>query len=1050
MIEPPYPGLRPFQPDDSEYFFGREQPVRDVVRRLRAERFVAVIGGSGSGKSSLVLAGAIPRLRSFAIREAGDFWIPIVSTPGTNPAEGETPLYRLARKFCAVLRAPENESEDQRLEACVRLLSEHGGLGRLIDRYGAQVQDLDGVDPENLKVNYLFLIDQFEELFHRSNRAKNVEDDCARLVDRIVEQSKPDHRHAQVCVALTMRSEHLNDCPRYAGLPDAINRAFYLVRRLDDEQSVHAIQQPALRFLRKCMAAERQQKRESAARGEALVGIEWPASVSFAPELIERLLCDARAVLGDEEHADHLPLLQHLLFWIWDAACKRCADSQVPDSLTLDDLQCAVNPRLDTAATGNHLPLSDDTNVLKACLENRCEYVYKHHEERREAWELIFRSLAFKEPNTGMYTQQRASMKNLRDQLEPSETGQDALYQLLQPWLNPHEYLHWDTESATVKVTHEALIRRWARFRAWADEDDRQFQMYLRLLYECREWSASGEAKDRLAVGNALLLYENAKLLEALSDPKKEEHLRRLLAMDREGGKLAPSSDRAIAFLTASRAYHKVAKEREVEQERRVAYAQRRYRQQLSIAAGLVGMALVLTIMWFSLSGVSQKELTLHRGYALAAETQASIRTQIGEYDQPQFALRSSLQAAQFFVDGRARETFAARAVNFVPIFDWFGPRLRALRNAELLAEARVTAGLRNSLVGFPWLMSASPARALDPPSFFDCENGNSFDMDAAKYFKVPESGNGYGLVLASKKSWGFSIHTATLSNDGANNCTIGDAFFAIPNSAGIKAVGIDSLLRNIVLFFDKYTQYHVVNWDEPQRPHMVQRAVVSVSEMVNGIHGLPSRRDGFATDVKVGKHTVRLFDITASSLDEEIVAGSPRLTLFDGMMDDTICSAFAKDTKARLNGSRVYGIDPFTENRTSRAICVFVTNRPIGTRSEYYGEVFVFSDRDAAKDGVKRLPVFEEIIFGQNAPVELRVNVDAGWLAFRTQEGGPWRGIPWTLGAWRAQANHVFRPMAADSYEPSRLPALSRPYLLIMSDVESRPPRELLKSHLP
>jgi hypothetical protein len=58
----PFPGLCSFTPDDSPIFFGRDRETAALMVRLRQERFVAVVGASGSGKSSLVAAGVLPRL----------------------------------------------------------------------------------------------------------------------------------------------------------------------------------------------------------------------------------------------------------------------------------------------------------------------------------------------------------------------------------------------------------------------------------------------------------------------------------------------------------------------------------------------------------------------------------------------------------------------------------------------------------------------------------------------------------------------------------------------------------------------------------------------------------------------------------------------------------------------------------------------------------------------------------------------------------------------------------------------------------------------------
>ena len=56
----PFPGLRPFEPGESELFFGRGDQIDELLARLEDHRFVAVVGASGSGKSSLVRAGLLP------------------------------------------------------------------------------------------------------------------------------------------------------------------------------------------------------------------------------------------------------------------------------------------------------------------------------------------------------------------------------------------------------------------------------------------------------------------------------------------------------------------------------------------------------------------------------------------------------------------------------------------------------------------------------------------------------------------------------------------------------------------------------------------------------------------------------------------------------------------------------------------------------------------------------------------------------------------------------------------------------------------------------
>ncbi|WP_086559571.1 helix-turn-helix domain-containing protein [Streptomyces africanus] len=81
---PPYRGLARFEPDDSDLFFGREGLVTDLTELVREHRFAAVFGASGSGKSSLLRAGLIPRLRQAAGAERPA--VIRVLTPGERPA----------------------------------------------------------------------------------------------------------------------------------------------------------------------------------------------------------------------------------------------------------------------------------------------------------------------------------------------------------------------------------------------------------------------------------------------------------------------------------------------------------------------------------------------------------------------------------------------------------------------------------------------------------------------------------------------------------------------------------------------------------------------------------------------------------------------------------------------------------------------------------------------------------------------------------------------------------------------------------------------------
>ncbi len=81
----PFPGLRPFEEEEEPLFFGRDQAVIELLSRLRTSRFLAVIGTSGSGKSSLVKAGLLPSLHGGFMAGAGSGWRVALFRPGCDP-----------------------------------------------------------------------------------------------------------------------------------------------------------------------------------------------------------------------------------------------------------------------------------------------------------------------------------------------------------------------------------------------------------------------------------------------------------------------------------------------------------------------------------------------------------------------------------------------------------------------------------------------------------------------------------------------------------------------------------------------------------------------------------------------------------------------------------------------------------------------------------------------------------------------------------------------------------------------------------------------------
>ena len=103
----PFPGLRPFREEEEHLFFGREGQVDAMVDKLRKTRFLAVVGSSGSGKSSLVNSGLCPALRAGLMAGVGTDWRVAQFRPGSDPLAAMAQSISKDGLLLALLRAVE-------------------------------------------------------------------------------------------------------------------------------------------------------------------------------------------------------------------------------------------------------------------------------------------------------------------------------------------------------------------------------------------------------------------------------------------------------------------------------------------------------------------------------------------------------------------------------------------------------------------------------------------------------------------------------------------------------------------------------------------------------------------------------------------------------------------------------------------------------------------------------------------------------------------------------------------------------------------------------
>ncbi len=261
----PFPGLRPFRSDEHHLFFGREEQTAALLQLLRTNRFLAVVGTSGSGKSSLVRAGMIAELHGGTMTRAGSTWEVMILRPGGSPVEN------LARAF---VESDLYDREDP--STLPRLLAT---LNR--SRFGL-VEAMKQCELFEPGTNLLVVVDQFEELFRFRQQGVDSEETAAAFVNLLLTASE--QAEWPIYVTITMRSDYLGDCSEIPGLAEAVNDGEYLIPRLLRDQKRDAIEKP--------------------------IGV---GGANISRMLVQRLLND----VGDDP--DQLPVLQHALMRMWDA-----------------------------------------------------------------------------------------------------------------------------------------------------------------------------------------------------------------------------------------------------------------------------------------------------------------------------------------------------------------------------------------------------------------------------------------------------------------------------------------------------------------------------------------------------------------------------------------------------------------------------------------------------------------------------------------------------------------------------------------------------------
>lgn len=325
----PFPGLRPFGIEESYLYFGREGQSDEVLAILEKNRFVNILGSSGTGKSSLMFSGVIPTLHGGFISKAGNEWEIITAKPGLNP------IRNLAKGFKKHI---EEHSPKNSIDYSQSLINEHL-FEAVLKKSTKGLSDLYKLNHHLKGKNLLIYLDQFEEIFRfrKLGETKHLNESLAyvNLILQAIQQTE-----VPIYIALSMRSDFLGDCEQFPELTNKINDSHYLIPQMTREQKKLVITGPV-------------------AVGDAKI----------SNRLVQRLLND----MGDRY--DQLPVLQHALMRTWNYWAESGDTKEQIDFIHYEAIG-GVNEALSRHADEAFYELDENEKII-------CEKIFKTITEKR-------------------------------------------------------------------------------------------------------------------------------------------------------------------------------------------------------------------------------------------------------------------------------------------------------------------------------------------------------------------------------------------------------------------------------------------------------------------------------------------------------------------------------------------------------------------------------------------------------------------------------------------------------------------------------------------
>ena len=556
----PFPGLRSFTIDECHLFFGREGQIDEILVKLIDNRFVTVMGASGTGKSSLIHCGLKPTLYGGFMTEMGPDWTVVAARPGNSPIDNLADQFLQKNPSYAQYTEEENLVNKTIINSILR--SGPDGLIELAKQY---IRDTGN--------NLLIYIDQFEELF-RNNSYEQDDNEAAVYVNLLLEAIK--QKRVPIYIALSMRSDYIGDCAQYTGLTQMVNASNYLVPQMTRDQMRMAIEGPI-----------------------AVGGGE------ISDRLVKRLLSD----IGDNQ--DQLPILQHALMRTWDYWAENRDEEEAIDIRHYN-------------AVGQ----------LSHALSQHADEAYEElSAKEKEIASVLFKSITEK-GNDNLGVRRPMPLSTIA---EIATVSEEELTEVIEKFrapgrsiLLPNATIPLNSESI-IEVSHESLMRIWARLKNWVEEEHESAQMYKRL----------SEAAEMYQVGKTGL-WRPPDLQLALNWQKKQKPTRFW------GQRYNEAFERSIVFLDTSRiTFEAEQKNQEM--------LQKRLLKRAKIVAVVLGIAAVISILFLVFAFIQKQKADDNAARALIEQEKAIEQKNIAD-DNLKEAIKQKGIADDRFIQLSKRE----------------------------------------------------------------------------------------------------------------------------------------------------------------------------------------------------------------------------------------------------------------------------------------------------------------------------------------------------------------------------------------------------------